>query len=670
MSDPGRLGSWKEIAAFLGREVRTVQRWEASEGLPVHRLGHQKGGTVYAFPAELDAWMKARTGPPKEAAASSESAAAWEPPAPRAEASRAGVFTPRAHATGLWIIAGVLVIAGAWAGVRHVWGGAEAPPAAASEPAPRARRWFAAATSENASWRMAEAGPSPSRLVLARDGSELYVANDAAHSLTVLDAGSLRKLATLPLASAPNALAATPDGGLVLAASVDGGGLNVVDARTRTVRRIALDGGVSAMAVTPDGATLYVAQRYDGLASVQLASGAIRHVTTSACPTALAMAPDGRTLYVGYQCGGPAGRAGHDTIGVFDLATQRFTGFWGGQDAMVASALQITPDGSQLWASAGDACVAPEYDHAGCPPGAAGVVYAYSTSDGRRLGRIVTDGASPVNNIVFLAGGMRALLDNRIVDTTRHEVLEALPVTAGRSAVSADGQRVYLPVETKNAVAEFALPPTLCAPPAPDLTAWWPGDGSTADAWGALQGSARGVGYAPGKVGQAFVFAPDAELDLGHDSTLARAWRDSLSVAAWVKMAGSLAGVILQKESADGRRGWRLAETPTESLALCWADGTGCVTTAPLGSGSWHLVAVSARHDGTVTIYVDGRAAGSGRYPESVTAPLGDLIAGGAHGFTGMLDELVVYGKALDASGLSALQAMPACVQGGAGRLN
>jgi len=44
-----RLDSWKEIAAFLNRGVRTVQRWEASEGLPVHRHQHQKLGSVFAL---------------------------------------------------------------------------------------------------------------------------------------------------------------------------------------------------------------------------------------------------------------------------------------------------------------------------------------------------------------------------------------------------------------------------------------------------------------------------------------------------------------------------------------------------------------------------------------------------------------------------------------------
>ena len=55
-----RLVSWKEIAVHLGREVRTVQRWENTEGLPIHRHEHQKKSTVYAYAGELDAWFKKR----------------------------------------------------------------------------------------------------------------------------------------------------------------------------------------------------------------------------------------------------------------------------------------------------------------------------------------------------------------------------------------------------------------------------------------------------------------------------------------------------------------------------------------------------------------------------------------------------------------------------------
>jgi TolB-like protein/Tfp pilus assembly protein PilF len=56
----GRLESWKEIAAYLRRQVRTVNLWERSEGLPVHRHLHSKRGTVYAFKSELDEWLRQR----------------------------------------------------------------------------------------------------------------------------------------------------------------------------------------------------------------------------------------------------------------------------------------------------------------------------------------------------------------------------------------------------------------------------------------------------------------------------------------------------------------------------------------------------------------------------------------------------------------------------------
>jgi Tol biopolymer transport system component len=55
-----RLDSWKEIAAYLKRDVTTVQRWEKREGMPVHRHLHDKIGSVYASRAELDAWARGR----------------------------------------------------------------------------------------------------------------------------------------------------------------------------------------------------------------------------------------------------------------------------------------------------------------------------------------------------------------------------------------------------------------------------------------------------------------------------------------------------------------------------------------------------------------------------------------------------------------------------------
>ena len=55
-----RLDSWKDIAAYLKRDVSTVQRWEKRERMPVHRHVHDKLGTVYGFRLELDAWWRGR----------------------------------------------------------------------------------------------------------------------------------------------------------------------------------------------------------------------------------------------------------------------------------------------------------------------------------------------------------------------------------------------------------------------------------------------------------------------------------------------------------------------------------------------------------------------------------------------------------------------------------
>ena len=53
-----RLDSWKEIAVYLGRDVRTVIRWEKDKGLPVCRVRGARRQAVFAYRAELDAWLR------------------------------------------------------------------------------------------------------------------------------------------------------------------------------------------------------------------------------------------------------------------------------------------------------------------------------------------------------------------------------------------------------------------------------------------------------------------------------------------------------------------------------------------------------------------------------------------------------------------------------------
>ena len=102
----GRLKSWKEIAAFFGADERTVKRWEAKRGLPVHRLPGGANATVYAHVEELELWLK---GEPQAAA----------PPRPRRKA---------------WIAAAAAALLAAVGGGLLLRGVAPAAPAVHHQP--------------------------------------------------------------------------------------------------------------------------------------------------------------------------------------------------------------------------------------------------------------------------------------------------------------------------------------------------------------------------------------------------------------------------------------------------------------------------------------------------------------------------------------------------------
>lgn len=115
-----RLDSWKEIAAYLNRDVRTVQRWEETGGLPVYRHSEARvrGSAVYAYKSELEKWLR-QSAPPS-----------LKPERQPPPAAGAG-WSPRRVA---WVILLVLGLAAAGAAL---WRFARSSP---SVPAPQAAR--------------------------------------------------------------------------------------------------------------------------------------------------------------------------------------------------------------------------------------------------------------------------------------------------------------------------------------------------------------------------------------------------------------------------------------------------------------------------------------------------------------------------------------------------
>ena len=109
-----RLDSWKEIAAYLKRDVTTVQRWEKREGMPVRRHVHDKLGSVYALRSELDAWTRSRNLPVSGEGRASE-------PQPIAVSPVATAIRPavqKGRPVAVWLSIAAMVILAAFATAR------------------------------------------------------------------------------------------------------------------------------------------------------------------------------------------------------------------------------------------------------------------------------------------------------------------------------------------------------------------------------------------------------------------------------------------------------------------------------------------------------------------------------------------------------------------------
>jgi tetratricopeptide (TPR) repeat protein len=111
----GRLDSWKEIASYLKRSIRSAKRWEKDEELPVHRHHHDKRDTVYAYSSELDRWWKNRGAGLSDQDGAEEIAPVAEEPA---EEVSPPLKTSRTAALLAVALVVTLLIAAAWVSKR------------------------------------------------------------------------------------------------------------------------------------------------------------------------------------------------------------------------------------------------------------------------------------------------------------------------------------------------------------------------------------------------------------------------------------------------------------------------------------------------------------------------------------------------------------------------
>jgi len=109
-----RLESWGEIASYLRRDIRTVQRWEHLYGLPVRRLRIGKQDQVYAYRSELDAWVRKRQPSAEDDVVNGENDAPEKHAPGESSEEFPGPENPKEKPTAWWKVAvlGLLLLAG------------------------------------------------------------------------------------------------------------------------------------------------------------------------------------------------------------------------------------------------------------------------------------------------------------------------------------------------------------------------------------------------------------------------------------------------------------------------------------------------------------------------------------------------------------------------------
>jgi YVTN family beta-propeller protein len=664
------LESWKAIADHLKRDVRTVRRWEQTEGLPVHRHQHVKGGSVYAYKSELEAWRNQRSHPPTVEEAVEVATPAPPPPTPLDPPKSSQRPWPVMAAIALVI--GVSIFVGVTRLIRVAKVLVPSEPAGSRRMAIRGRV-LAKATAERAPLETIRVGTSPAAVVFSPDGEEAYVANGKSNDVSVIRVAANTRIGTIPAGKFPQYLAISPDGSRVFVAN-HFGNVTVIDTHSGTASALATDGPMMSLALSPDGRTLYLAQVTGGLRTISLVDGRRATVPAPAIPSFLAFTPDGARLYINYQAGGAGGRRGHDAIDVWDVGASRIVGNIK-ELPNVGGPIAVSPDAQQVWANGLDACSSQQYDHAGCPDAAGPVFNVIRTSDNKAVHKFTLPEGY---RIAFLPDSSRAIIGGytlQVIDTTTFDVLESgLLMGNGDVTVSPDGRRAYLLQPTENSVAVLDLSADSCADPPSGLVGWWSGDGTANDLRGLNHGQTEGgAGFAPGHIGQAFLLDSNrAAVNFGRLSSLGVGEHSEFTVSAWLKFppppglddVGIFQKVGVHEGVSNGWRLLRRSETGRLEFHVepCTQSGyPHCLASLQsreqISWGAWVHVAVTVT-SGKIELFVNGSRDDQAPLPESSRlgqAPADFRIFGNVPGTVPskkpvkyLVDELQWYNRALD----------------------
>ena len=190
---------------------------------------------------------------------------------------------------------------------------------------------------------------------------------------------------------------------------------------------------------------------------------------------------------------------------------------------------------------------------------------------------------------------------------------------------------------------------------APDLASWWPGNGDADDVVGGNHGTLEnGATFAPGKIGQAFIFdgindqltAPTAGLPTGSAARTLMFWTRSPNMAVGDKMLagwglpgnGNMSAIVMGRFNMPNRK------------PFFWGWNADVEAISTLNDNTWYHLAVTVEVGGLVKFYIDGIEDASDvkvlNTPSGTTFYMANFFTT-VRAFGGLIDEVQVYTRAL-----------------------
>ena len=269
-----------------------------------------------------------------------------------------------------------------------------------------------------------------------------YVANFGSNSVSVIDISSNTVVATVAVGSQPNAVAITPDGTRVYVANCGGDVFVIATSSNTVVAKVVVGGCPYGVAITPDGTRAYVAR--DNANSVWVidtsSNTVVAKMSVVATPGAVAITPDGTRAYVASV--GTLNVSG--AVSVIDTSRNTVVATVGlGGIGSAPVGVVITPDGTRAYV-----------------PNAGGYVSVIDTSSNTvvttvgvqgignsQVGVAITPDGTRAYVVTYGSGGAGPVA---VIDTSSNTVVAEVDVGIGPTgvAIAPDGTRAYVTIAT------------------------------------------------------------------------------------------------------------------------------------------------------------------------------------------------------------------------------